>query len=79
MNPMRRAAWLVIVLCTATVAGAHMSLAPWSNKQINRILEDFPSVNGYIDVSSSTANAAFTCYGSVLDNTTSDPTTIPPQ
>jgi hypothetical protein len=56
-----------------------MNLAPWSNKQINQILENFPSVNGYIDVSTSTADAAFTCYGSVLDNLTSDPTSVLPQ
>jgi len=56
-----------------------MNLAPWSNKQINQILEDFAPLNGYVDVSSATPGAAFTCYGSVLDNTTSDPTTIPPQ
>jgi hypothetical protein len=56
-----------------------MNLAPWSNKQINQILEDFAPVDGYVDVSSATHGAAFTCYGSVLDNTTSDPTTIPPQ
>ncbi|MGD8441183.1 MAG: hypothetical protein PVG53_11640 [Holophagae bacterium] len=56
-----------------------MNLAAWSNKQINQILEDFAPVDGYVDVSSATPNATFTCYGSVLDNTTSDPTTIPPQ
>jgi predicted GH43/DUF377 family glycosyl hydrolase len=56
-----------------------MNLAAWSNRQINQILEDFAPVDGYVDVSSATPGAAFTCYGSVLDNTTSDPTTIPPQ
>ena len=56
-----------------------MNLAPWSNKQINQILGDFAPVDGYVDVSSATPGAAFTCYGSVLDNTTSDPTTIPQQ
>jgi hypothetical protein len=56
-----------------------MDLAPWSNMQINRIFRAFAPVDGYVDVSSATANATFTCYGSVLDNATSDPTTIPPQ
>jgi predicted GH43/DUF377 family glycosyl hydrolase len=56
-----------------------MNLAPWSNTQINRIFGNFSPVNGYIDVSTSTANSAFFCYGSVLDNLTSDPTSILPQ
>jgi hypothetical protein len=56
-----------------------MNLAAWSNKQINQILENYAPVNGYVDVSSATPGAGFTCYGSVLDNTTSDPTTIPQQ
>ena len=53
-----------------------MNLPSLSNKQINQILGDFAPVDGYVDVSSATPGAAFTCYGSVLDNTTSDPTTI---
>ncbi len=36
-------------------------------------------VNGYVDVWSDTAGAAFYCYGSVIDNVTGDPTTILPQ
>ncbi len=56
-----------------------MVLAPLSNKQINRIFEDYAPVNGYVDVWTTTPGAAFTCYGSVLDNLTSDPTTVPPQ
>jgi hypothetical protein len=56
-----------------------MELGPWSNNQINRIFRAYQPVDGYVDVSSSSGNAAFYCYGSVLDNETSDPTTIPPQ
>ncbi len=56
-----------------------MDLGPWSNDQVNRIFSAFAPVDGYVDVSSATADAAFYCYGSVLDNETSDPTTIPPQ
>ena len=56
-----------------------MDLEPWSNRQVNRIFRAFAPVEGYVDVTSSTPNAAFYCYGSVLDNATSDPTTIPPQ
>jgi hypothetical protein len=57
----------------------NMNLGPWSNNQINRIFGDHAPVNGYVDVSSQTEGAAFYCYGSVLDNLTSDPTTVLPQ
>lgn len=56
-----------------------MDLDPWSNDQINRILQPFAPTNGYVEVSSDDAGARFYCYGSLLDNDTSDPTTIPPQ
>ena len=56
-----------------------MVLPPWSNKQINRIFEDYAPVAGYVDVWTDTPDAAFYCYGSVLDNATSDPTTVLPQ
>jgi len=58
--------------------GQSMQLDAWSNKQINRIFGDFAPTNGYVDVSSGTPGAAYTCYGSVLDNGSSDPTTIVP-
>ena len=57
----------------------NMELGPWSNNQLNRIFDDFSPVNGYVDVWSETEGALFYCYGSVLDNVTSDPTTILPQ
>jgi hypothetical protein len=56
-----------------------MDLGPWSNNQINRIFRGYAPVNGYVDVSTQTVGAAFFCYGSVLDNSTSDPTTVLPQ
>ncbi len=56
-----------------------MSLPPWSNKQLNQIFDDYSPTNGYVDVSTATADGAFYCYGSVLDNATSDPTTVLPQ
>jgi len=55
-----------------------MSLAPWSNNQINRIFQDFAPTNGYVDVTSIKAGAAYYCYGSVLDNGSNDPTSILP-
>jgi len=56
-----------------------MGLAAYSNDQINQVFENDSPVNGYVDVWSDTAGAAFTCYGSVIDNVTGDPTTILPQ
>jgi hypothetical protein len=56
-----------------------MSLSPWSNNQINRIFADYAPTNGYADVTSIKATAGYYCYGSVLDNGSNDPTTIPPQ
>ncbi len=56
-----------------------MLLRPWGNDQLNRIFEDHRPVTGYVDVWASSPDAYFYCYGSLLDNTTSDPTTIPPQ
>jgi len=56
-----------------------MTLRSWSNKQLNRILSSYEPVNGYVDVRSETEGGKFYCYGSVLDNVTSDPTTILPQ
>jgi hypothetical protein len=56
-----------------------MDLEPWSNDQINRILQPYAPANGYVDISSSDTGARYYCYGSLLDNGTSDPTTIPPQ
>jgi len=56
-----------------------MDLAPRSNNQINRIFRNYAPVNGYVDVSTPTEGGVFYCYGSVLDNSTSDPTTVLPQ
>jgi len=56
-----------------------MNLAPWSNNQINRIFRNYAPVNGYVDIWTTTPDATIYCYGSVLDNLTSDPTTVLPQ
>jgi predicted GH43/DUF377 family glycosyl hydrolase len=55
-----------------------MVLMPWSNDQINRIFDPYHPVTGYVDYWSDLPQGSVYCYGSVLDNTTSDPTTIPP-
>jgi len=56
----------------------NMELGPWSNTQINRIFSDHSPVNSDVDVWSETEGAMFYCCGSVLDNETSDATTILP-
>ncbi len=54
------------------------TLPPRGNKQLNRVLQSFmPIQAAYAHVWTTTPGGAFTCYGSVLDNKTSDPTTIP--
>jgi len=57
----------------------YMMLPPYSNRQINGIFQDYAPVNGYVDVRTYTPDALIYCYGSVLDNVTSDPTTVLPQ
>jgi hypothetical protein len=56
-----------------------MVLPPHSSWQINGIFRDYAPINGYAEVRTHTPDAAIYCYGSVLDNVTSDPTTVPPQ
>jgi predicted GH43/DUF377 family glycosyl hydrolase len=63
-----------------TMLGAEtMVLQPWSNDQLNRVFGDHAPVSGYVDVWAITGGGSYYCYGSVLDNVTSDPTTILPQ
>jgi len=52
---------------------------PRSNKQLNKIFNAYAPTDGYAVVRPITSGAAFYCYGSVLDNTLSDPTTITPE
>ena len=56
-----------------------IDLGAWGNNQLNRIFEGHEPVEGYVELRSDTPGAAYYCYGSVLDNGTSDPTTIEPQ
>ncbi len=55
-----------------------MILRPWGNDQLNRVFQDYTPVHGYVDVWTTQSGRRFTCYGSAVDNVTSDPTTIPP-
>jgi hypothetical protein len=55
-------------------------LPAWGNVQLNGVFGgEAPVEGGYIDVWTETDGAAFAAYGSVLDNMTSDPTTVLPQ
>jgi polyhydroxybutyrate depolymerase len=55
-------------------------LPPWGNTQLNQVFSEEAPVNGaFVDVWTETPGGAFTAYGSLLDNQTSDPTTILPR
>ncbi len=53
-------------------------LMPWSNDQLNRIFDPYHPVTGCVDFWADVAGTQIYCYGSMLDNVTSDPTTVPP-
>jgi uncharacterized repeat protein (TIGR01451 family) len=54
-----------------------MDLAPWSNNQITRIFRNYAPIQaGFVDVWTNTVDGVFTCYGSVGDNLSNDPTTV---
>jgi len=55
-----------------------MILMQWSNDQLNRIFDQYHPVAGYVEYWSDSPQGRIYCYGSALDNITSDPTTIPP-
>jgi PKD repeat protein len=57
-----------------------VTLGPWGKTQVNQVFADYAPVEAaYVNVWSETTGGYFTCYGSVLDNATSDPTTVLPQ
>jgi len=57
-----------------------VDLPPWGNTQVNTVFDaDAPVIGGYVDVWTTTDGGAFAAYGSLLDNITSDPTTLPAQ
>jgi hypothetical protein len=53
-----------------------IDLGPYGNDQVNRVLADWAPIRGFVDVWADRDDALYTCYGSVLDNHTSDPTTV---
>ena len=62
-----------------TLAVRSMRLGPYANDQINRVLQPWRPMRGYVDVWSESDGALFTCYGSVVDNLTNDPMIVLPQ
>jgi hypothetical protein len=52
-----------------------LRLQPFGSHQINRILSDHGPVNGYVQMR---VGYGTYCFGSLIDNQTNDPTTIPP-
>lgn len=57
-----------------------VALAAYSNTQVNRVMQAYaPVTSGYVDVWTDTVGGGFLAYGSVLDNVSSDPTTVMPQ
>ena len=72
--------WELFDSSGAFLRAGEAELGAWENLQINRILADFaPLEAAYADVWTDTTGGGFTCYGSVLDELTSDPTTILPR
>ncbi|MEE4270236.1 MAG: DNRLRE domain-containing protein [Thermoanaerobaculales bacterium] len=72
--------WELFASDGSSLTTGQINLPPWGNRQLNRVLEDFAPVEaGYAHVWTTTTDGAFTCYGSVLDNLTSDPTTVLPR
>jgi len=55
-----------------------MILGPWGNDQLYRIFRGHLPITGAVDVWTDRGGGSFYCFGSLLDNLTSDPTTIPP-
>ncbi len=65
--------------CDGTLLGSEsLILMPWSNDQLNRIFDQYRPITGCVDFWTDIGGTRIYCYGSVLDNVTSDPTTIPP-
>jgi hypothetical protein len=64
----------------ASLGTGQADLPPWGNVQLNRVFADSQPVEAaFIEVWTTTTGGAFAAYGSVLDNQSSDPTTVLPQ
>lgn len=72
--------WELFAADGTSLKTGSMTLPPMGNTQLNRVLADFAPIEAaYADVWTDTGGGVFTCYGSVLDEVSSDPTTVLPQ
>jgi hypothetical protein len=64
----------------ASLGTGSIDLPAWGNTQLNRVFEAHAPIEAaFVDLWTAAEGGLFTCYGSVLDNLTSDPTTVLPQ
>jgi len=62
------------------VSDGTATLPAYGNDQMNQVFADFAPIEaGYVDLWTATEGGRFACYGSVVDNTSGDPTTVPAQ
>lgn len=72
--------WELFAADGSSLGTGARELPAWGNLQLNRVLADFAPIEAaYADVWTTTTGGAFTCYGSVLDEISSDPTTVLPR
>ena len=72
--------WELFAADGSSLGTGARELPAWGNLQLNRVLTDFAPIEAaYADVWTTTTGGAFTCYGSVLDENSSDPTTVLPR
>jgi PKD repeat protein len=72
--------WELFAADGTSLGTASRRLLAWGNVQLNRVLGDFAPIEAaYAHVWTMTTGGAFTCYGSVLDELSSDPTTVLPR
>jgi hypothetical protein len=71
--------WELFNAAGTSLATGSANLPPLGNTQRNRVLQSHAPIEAaYAHVWTTTPGGRFTCYGSVLDAATSDPTTVPP-
>ena len=56
-----------------------LQLPPLGSAQVNRIFDKLGSVSGVVDVVPTEDSKPVYCFGSVIDNATSDPTIVLPR
>jgi hypothetical protein len=72
--------WELFAADGSVIGSGERDLPAWGNVQLNRVLSDSAPIEAaYAEVWTMTPGGAFTCYGSVLDEVSSDPTTVLPR